>query len=310
MTSPRYEGVLAYPVTPLSDDGTRLNLTAYSALLERLLEAGVRTVIPLGSAGEFAYLRESERNDLAAATVEIVKRRVPVIVGVSALTTQDAAGYARHADGAGADGVMVSFPTYYGLTAAEVRAHVEAIAEATPLPIVLYNNPFTSAVDLDVRLLEKLAEIPSVVAIKEATMDTNRISNIWNAFGDRFEVLGGGYEPYAYPALALGVRGWTSAMANLVPQQCTSLFETLVNERNLESARSQNNALLPLANLLIEFGLSKAVKAGLSLLGIDVGPTRAPLAKLDEENVARLRDALTRAGAFQENNVGERVRAV
>lgn len=286
-----FSGVIAYPVTPMHPDGS-LHLNMLSRLVDGLIDGGVKSVIPLGSTGEFAYLSSQERNKVAEATVEICKNRVPAIIGTSALTTKDAIDYSRHAEKIGADGIMLSIPTYYGLNDEEVYRHIEAVAASVDIPMMLYNNPFTSAVDLNVDLIKKLIKIENLVAIKEATMDVNRISLMKHEFGDRFEILGGGFDPYAFSALSLGASGWTTGMANLIPEKCVELFNCVVVDRNLERGREIHFEIFALANLLVKLGLTKAVKAGLQIIGLDTGNARQPLGKLSPQDYQQLEKVL------------------
>lgn len=292
MANDPFTGVLAFPITPFDRSSGQFDVVAYEKVLAHMIDGGVHSLIPLGSTGEFAYLRPDERKKVAEATISITKDRVPVVVGVSAITTEEAVELAKHAQGISADGIMISIPTYYSLDADEVREHVARIAGAVKLPVMLYNNPFTSAVDLTLQLVDRLTGIENLVSIKEATMDINRISLLQQRFGNRFQILGGGFDPYAFPALCLGVKGWTTGLANLVPAKCVAMYEAVAVDGDLERGRSLHQALLPVASLFVEFGLAKAIKAGLEIMGIDAGVARAPLGQLSEQNTSRLRTAL------------------
>lgn len=169
------DGVIAFPVTPMDDEGEQLDLPAYEKLISWLADSGCRAIVPMGSTGEYAYLRERERREITTATVDTLGGRAAAIIGVSALSTREAVENARHAARAGAQGIMLSIPTYYRLSAREVEAHVRAVAGGSDLPLILYNNPFTSLVDLTADLLHKLADLDTLVAVKEAATDVNRI---------------------------------------------------------------------------------------------------------------------------------------
>lgn len=290
------DGVIAFPVTPMDDDGEQLNLTAYEELIGWLADAGCRAIVPMGSTGEYAYLRERERREIATVTVGALSGRGAAIIGVSALSTGEAVENARHAARAGAQGIMLSVPTYYRLNAREVEAHVRAVAEASDLPLVLYNNPFTSLVDLSAELLQRLGDVETLVAVKEATTDVNRIPALRAALPERVRILGGGFDPYALPAFCMGATGWTTGMANLVPERCVALHRAAVVDRDLPLAQRLSDELAPLANLLMQFGLSVAVKAGLRLLGRPVGAPRRPLLPLAADDEGRVADALAALG--------------
>lgn len=290
-------GVFAYPPSPMSEDGEKVDLDGLEGLLNWLAGTGVHGVIPLGSTGEFAYLDSEERRAIALAAVQAVGGRVPVLVSVSALSTRETMGYAEHAASVGADGLMLSVPTYYALDGEQVAAHVRAVAEATALPLMLYNNPYTSLVDITTEVIERLIDVPTVVAIKEASKDINRIQLLVSRFGERLTVLGGGFDPYALPAFAAGARGWTTAMACLVPELCLELHQAAVVDADLARAKEINERLAPLANLLLNNNLSAAVKCGLSLNGRAVGVPRRPLSPVPSAVEEQMRVALKALGA-------------
>lgn len=290
------DGVIAFPVTPMDDEGEQLDLPAYEKLISWLADSGCRAIVPMGSTGEYAYLRERERREITTATVDTLGGRAAAIIGVSALSTREAVENARHAARAGAQGIMLSIPTYYRLSAREVEAHVRAVAGGSDLPLILYNNPFTSLVDLTADLLHKLADLDTLVAVKEATTDVNRIPALRAALPERVKILGGGFDPYALPAFCMGATGWTTGMANLVPERCVALHRAAVIDRDLPTAQRLSSELAPLAGLLMQFGLSVAVKAGLRLLGRPVGAPRRPLLPLAEDDERRLAGALTALG--------------
>lgn len=296
MSDISFHGVLAFPVTPMDEQGTTVDLDAYQQLINWQVESGVHGVIPLGSTGEYPYLRADERRAIVDTTVKTIAGRVPAVVGVSALSTQDAVDHAHQANEASADAILLSVPTYYALTTAEVHQYVGEVATAAALPVVLYNNPYTSHVDITPDVLEGLLDIEEVVAVKEASMDVNRISTLHARFGSRLQILGGGFDPYALPAFAVGAVGWTTAMTNLTPARCVNLYETAVITHDLERARALHFELLPLANLLVELRLSVAVKAALRMMGRPVGAPRQPLLPLPADAEDRVRSALTSLG--------------
>lgn len=292
------DGVLGFPATPMDERGDEVNVPAFEKLIAWMVESGVHSIISMGSTGEFAYLRENERHRIAEATVKTLKGKAPAIIGVSALTTQEAIANTRQASKVGADGVMLSIPTYYALGDREVEAHVRAVAGACDLPIILYNNPFTSRVQLTAELLDRLADVKTLVAIKDATMDVNRIPTLQVALGDRVAVLGGGFDPYALPSFCVGAKGWTTGMASLVPAKCVALHRAAVVDKNLPLAQKLDHELAPLANFLVQFGLSVAVKSGLELMGRPAGAPRRPLLPLQPKDRDRLRSILGSLGAL------------
>jgi len=162
------KGIIAYPITPFSAEGM-VDINKYKTLLERMLKAGVHAVAPLGSAGVLPYLSDPEREAIVMATMEQVAGRVPVMIGVSGLTTERVVYHARFAEKQGAAAVMVIPMSYWKLTEAEIFAHFDKVASAISVPIMAYNNPATGGLDMSPEFLAKLLKIPNVTMIKEST---------------------------------------------------------------------------------------------------------------------------------------------
>ena len=165
------KGIIAYPVTPFSADGG-VDLKTLDALIERLIADGVHAIAPLGSTGESAYLSDTEWEAVASASIRAVRRRVPTVVGISDLTTAGAVRRARLAERAGADAVMVLPVSYWKLANDEIVAHYRAIGAAIGIPIMLYNNPATSGVDMSPDLIATICRtVDNVTMVKESTGD-------------------------------------------------------------------------------------------------------------------------------------------
>lgn len=288
----RMNGVLAYPPTPMSDDGEEIDVKAFEKLMDWLAGTGVHGIIPLGSTGEFSYLTPAERLEIARVAVDVVAGRVPVIISASAMTTREAVSFAEHAAQQGADGLMLSFPTYYPLSADQVIAHVRAVTEAAPLPLMLYNNPYLTMVDLTIDILERLVELPEVVAVKEPNKDVYRVTELVRRFGDRLTILGGGLDTHALAAFTAGAQGWSSGMASLVPQHCVDLYRAAVIDQDIASAEAINSRLGPLASILLNNNASAVVKAGSAMLGRPVGGPRRPLTAIGPDVEEALQAAL------------------
>ncbi|MGA3171060.1 MAG: dihydrodipicolinate synthase family protein [Chthoniobacteraceae bacterium] len=279
-------GIIAYPITPFAAGGA-VDLGKYRELLQRMLDAGVHAVAPLGSAGVLPYLSDEEREAVASATMEQVGQSVPVMIGVSALTTERAVHHARFAEKAGASAVMMIPMSYWKLTEAEIFKHFDTVASAISLPIMAYNNPATGGLDMSPEFLAKLLEIPNVTMIKESTGDVNRMHRLVQAAGDKVAFYNGS-NPLAFDALVAGARGWCTAAPNLIPQLNLDLFDA-VARGDLAGALSVFRKQLPLLQFIVQGGLPRTVAAGLKILGIDAGPQRAPLAELSAGDTERLK---------------------
>ncbi|MGV0627535.1 dihydrodipicolinate synthase family protein [Mycolicibacter minnesotensis] len=279
-------GIIGYPVTPLDDDG--VDIAGLRSVIERLVDAGVHAIAPLGSTGELAYLSEDEFDLVVDASIAAVAGRLPVLVGVSDLTTARTVRRARYAARAGADAVMVAPVAYWKLSDREVFTHFAAISDALDIDIVAYNNPATSGVDMSPELLVAMFEgIEHVTMVKESTGDLSRMLRI-KALSDGRLPFFNGSNPLVLDALQAGAAGWCTAAPNLRPQPSLDLYAA-VRAGDLESARACYDDLRPLLEFIVAGGLPTTVKAGLELLGVAAGEPRRPLLPLDEAGRAQLR---------------------
>jgi 4-hydroxy-tetrahydrodipicolinate synthase len=287
---PDIHGVIAYPVTPFTDSG--IDTKRLGALVERLVSARMHAIAPLGSTGELAYLEEPEFDTVVDTTIATVAGRVPVIVGVSDVTTAKTIRRARYAEQAGADAVMILPVSYWKLTEREIIAHYRSISDAIGLPIMAYNNPATSGVDMPPELLVRMFEtIDNVTMVKESTGDLFRMQRIDELSGGRLPFYNGS-NPLVLDALKAGASGWCTAAPNLRAQPCIDLYDA-VRAGDLDKAQATYDDLKPLLQFIVAGGLATTVKAGLDLLGFPVGDPRAPLLPLDEQGRTELQGLLT-----------------
>lgn len=290
---PNIHGIIAYPVTPF-DTADGVDAAALRALVDRLVGSGVHAIAPLGSTGELAYLDESEFDTVVDTTLAAVDGRVPVVVGVSDLTTANTIRRARYAEKAGADAVMVLPVSYWKLTEREIVAHYTGIGDAIGIPMMAYNNPATSGIDMSPELLVAMFEgIDSLTMVKESTGDLTRMTRIAELSEGRLPFYNGS-NPLVLDALRVGAAGWCTAAPNLRPQPCIALYDA-VRCGDLREAQAIYDELNPLLEFIVAGGLPTTVKAGLDLLGIGVGDPRRPLLALDDDGRAALRELLTGA---------------
>jgi len=279
------KGIIAYPITPFTSSGT-VDLPKYIELLERMVKAGVHAVAPLGSAGVLPYLSDLERETIVSVTLEQISGRVPVMIGVSSLTTERVVHHARFAEKMGAAAVMVIPMSYWKLTEAEIFTHYDTVASAISLPIMAYNNPATGGLDMTPEFLARLLKIPNVTMIKESTGDVNRLHRLVQAAGEDVAFYNGS-NPLALDAFIAGARGWCTAAPNLIPQLNLDLYDA-VQRGDLKSALSVFRRQLPLLQFIVAGGLPRTVAAGLKIMGIDPGYQRAPLAEISDADKLRL----------------------
>jgi 4-hydroxy-tetrahydrodipicolinate synthase len=288
--APAIHGIIAYPITPFSRDGG-VDTATLITLLGKLVGAGVHAIAPLGSTGEAAYLTEDEFDSVVDTTVNTVGHRVPVIVGASDLTTANTIRRARYAQHAGADAVMILPVSYWKLSIREIAQHYATVAAALDIPIMAYNNPATSGIDMSPELLVQMfTEIDNLTMVKESTGDLDRMLRIKELTGNTLPFYNGS-NPLILDALTAGASGWCTAAPNLRPQPCLDLYAA-TQAGDYDGAKVIYEDLSPLLRFIVAGGLPTTVKAGLNLLGTHVGDPRPPLLPLDEAGLDEMRSLL------------------
>lgn len=272
-----WKGVYPAATTQFAGD-LSVDIEATRGVLDALIRDGVHGLISLGTCGENNSLEPDEKRAVLKAAVEMSAGRVPVIVGVSELTTARAVKFAQDAEAIGADGLMVLPAMVYVPTEDELVAHFRAIAEATRLPIMLYNNPPAYRVSIGMGALEKLASIPNIVSVKESAPDTRRFTDLMNAFGDRF-VLMAGLDDVALEGLMLGAEGWISGLTSAFPRESVALYDAFARG-DMATAVEIYRWFMPLLHLDAEHDLVQSIKLSEQIMGRGserVRPPRYPL---------------------------------
>ena len=264
-----------YPAaTTQFDAALALDLPATQKVQAALIRDGVHGLVLMGTVGEGNSLRAAEKRQVLAAAVEVSAGKVPVIAGVSEFTTDLAVEFVRDAERLGADGLMVLPSMVYVPTAAELEYHFRTIAAATGLPIMLYNNPPSYRVNIDVPTLRSLANVPNIVSIKESAPDSRRFTDIYNAVGERY-VLFAGLDDIAFEGLVLGAKGWVSGLTNAFPAESLLLYEALL-AGDLERARRVYRWFMPLLHLDAEHDLVQSIKLAEQVMGRGSERVRPP----------------------------------
>lgn len=284
-----FKGIIAYPITPF-DDNEKVDIPLFKHLVERLIISGSHGIAPLGSTGVMPYLSDEEKEEVTEATLQQVKGRIPTLVGVSNLTTEKTIHHAQFAEKAGADAVMIIPMSYWKLTDDEIVAHYDAVASKISIPIMAYNNPATSGVDMSPDLLKRLLEIPNVTMIKESTGDVQRMHYLRRELGEEVAFYNGS-NPLALAAFSAGARGWCTAAPNLIPELNISLYNA-VEEGNPERAKEIFYQQFDLLKFIVNKGLPRAVKAGLNILGENGGNLRSPLKPLRDKETEELKNII------------------
>jgi len=285
-----FKGVIAYPITPFDKD-EKVDIYLFKKLLERLVASGSHGIAPLGSTGVLPYLTDEEKEAITEATIQQVAGRVPTLVGVSNLTTEKTIYHAKFAENAGADAVMIIPMSYWKLTDDEIVAHYDAVASKISIPIMAYNNPATSGVDMSPALLKRLLEIPNVTMIKESSGDIQRMHYLRKELGENVAFYNGS-NPLALAAFVAGANGWCTAAPNLIPELNVDLYNAVQNN-DLENAQNLFYKQIDLLKFIVAKGLPRAIKAGLHILGKDGGQLRSPLKPLSSQESSELKEILS-----------------
>jgi len=280
-----WQGVYPAVTTQFNEDGS-INFLSTQKMIDSLINEGVHGIIALGSVGENCSLTRDEKIAVLKAVQEVVNGRVPVLSGVAETTTQFAIEYAIICQQLGIDGLMVLPGMVYRSTEQEAIHHYQQISRQCALPIMIYNNPVTYGVDVSLDGMGVLAAEPNIVAIKEATTDTRRISELYSRFGDRFIVFGG-VDDIALESLMLGCTGWISGLTNVFPKESVAIFK-LAQQGRFKEALEIWRWFLPLLRLDTVPTLVQCIKFCEQLAGRGCEITRAPRMPLQGEERARV----------------------
>jgi len=283
-----WSGVFPAATTQFHPDQS-LNIPATLAHIEAMIEAGIHGLIMLGTVGENCSLEYSEQFELLRAVVRHVKGRIPVLSGVAEYTTALACRFARDAEQAGLDGLMVLPCMVYNSDSRETVAHYRAVAAASQLPIMIYNNPVSYKVDISPETFAELADEPKFVAIKESSENVRRITDIKNVCGDRY-LLFCGVDDLVLESIVLGATGWVSGLVNAFPAENRLLWD-LALAGNFEEALKVYRWYTPLLHLDTHVKLVQYIKLAAQECGFGSELTRAPRLPLvgeERERVLRI----------------------
>ncbi len=285
----KLRGIIGYLLTPLAEDNS-VDGELLALHVERLIDAGVHGIAPLGSVGCLPYLSDEERHTVIARTVEACAGRVPVLAGVSSLGTEATVRYARAAEAAGVSAIQVLPSTYWKLTEEEIFTYFRSVAEAVSIPVMAYNNPFTTGIDLTVDFLHRLTSLPNISLIKEASPDPTKIAKLRNACADHVQIFVG-LNSMAQQGFRDGAVGWCTAAPNICAPWILNFYHSIIENNDAEAARWFNQ-VRNLLGFLMDFGLPRTVAAGLELSGVSSGKLRPPLMPLHPDHRKKLESIL------------------
>ena len=288
-----FKGSLVALITPMREDGT-VDEKAYAAFVDWQIKEGTHGIVPVGTTGESPTLSHHEHRRVVEIAIEVAKGRIPVIAGAGSNSTEEAIALTRHAQEAGADAALIVTPYYNKPTQEGMFLHYTAIADAVDLPIIIYNIPPRSVVDMSVETMARLAKHPNIVGVKDATANLVRPLHTRRACGVDFCQLSG-EDHTALSYNAAGGHGCISVTANIAPRLCSDM-QSAWAEGRVKDAMEIQNRLLPLHDALFSETSPAPVKYAASLLGKTSERCRLPLAPIMEATRARVKTAMTEVG--------------
>jgi 1-pyrroline-4-hydroxy-2-carboxylate deaminase len=280
-----WHGVFPAITTQFRPDQS-LDLAATSKHLNTMIEAGIHGVVALGTVGENTALEYHEKLEVLRELKQTARGRIPLLTGVAEYTTALASRFARDAEKAGVEGLMVLPGMVYKSDERETLTHFRSIAQSTGLPIMIYNNPVSYGVDLVPRAFVELAGQPNIVAIKESSEDVRRITDLRNEVGNRF-ILFGGVDDLILESIALGAEGWVSGLVNAFPNENRELWE-LATSGKWQKALEIYRWYTPLLHLDTKIKLVQYIKLAMQETGLGselTRPPRLPLVGAEREHI-------------------------
>jgi len=283
LSKPLWHGVYPAATTQFAAD-LSLDIAACRQTVTALVDDGVDGLVLLGTVGENNSLRPEEKRFALRAAVEAVGKRVPLVAGVSELSTDRAIEFVQDAEKIGIDALMVLPAMVYVPTSDELVAHFRAIAQATSLPIMLYNNPPAYRVSIELETLDRLVSLPNIVALKESAPDPRRFTDIINRFGDRFTLMAG-LDDIALEGLLLGASGWVSGLTSAFPRESVAMVAA-ADRGDWEEARRIYRWFMPLLHLDADHDLVQSIKLAEQVMGRGSERVRMPRMPLAGERRA------------------------
>jgi 4-hydroxy-tetrahydrodipicolinate synthase len=288
-----FHGSLVALVTPMRADGS-IDEDAYARLIDWQIGQGTNGIIPVGTTGESPTLSHEEHKRVVELAIAVANKRVPVMAGAGSNSTAEAIGLARHAKDAGADAVLVVTPYYNKPTQEGLYRHFTAIAEAVEIPLIIYNIPGRSVIDMSVETMARLAGHKNIIGVKDATANLTRPLHTTRACGaDFIQLSGEDHTVIAY--LASGGHGCISVTANVAPKLCAQMHAAW-QAGDVKQAMEIQSRLVPLHDAMFAESNPGPVKYAASLLGFGTANCRLPLAPIAEANAAKMRAAMRELG--------------
>lgn len=288
MNKPFFTGVCTALVTPFLNG--QVNYPMLEQLLRRQVDAGIQAIVICGTTGEAPTLTDAEKLEMFRVSKEFVGDSCLILAGTGSNSTEHAISLSRSAEKTGVDGLLVVTPYYNKATPSGLLAHYSAIANAVHIPIIAYNVPGRTGVDIPVDVYRALSRIPNLAGVKEASTDISKIAKIRAACPVFFSIWSGN-DDQAVPVMALGGQGVVSVLSNLLPVETQAMTNAAL-DGDFDTATSLQLELLPLIEALFSEVNPIPVKAAMAMIGYDCGPCRLPLTPMGEKNLQKLRSCL------------------
>jgi len=284
------KGICVALCTPFTEDGERVDATALRNHIDSMLEEGVHIILVCGGTGEFAYLRPEERRRIAEIASKHINGKAAFMVQASAVSTGEAVEASKHAESVGADCLLILPPYFEGPNYDGVYYHYEEIARVINIPIMVYNIPQSSNIDLTPEFLKRLMQIENIQYIKDSMESMKRIQELLLVCGDRIKVFNGG-DTIAFYSLVAGCTGCVWGATNAMPKESVKLYD-LVQAGKLMEARDLWRCMFPANLFFVKHVYNVSVKAATNLSGREVGPPRKPQMPLTASEMKELEAAM------------------
>jgi 4-hydroxy-tetrahydrodipicolinate synthase len=299
-----FKGAYTALITPMKDNGD-VDYDGFRRLINFQIDEGIDGILPLGTTGETPTLDEGEEEKLIKTAVEEIRGRVPLVVGTGSNSTKHMTIYTRRAKDLGVDAALVVTPYYNKPNSSGILKHFEAAA-AVGLPVIIYNIASRTGLNIPTPLMEKLAQIPNIAGVKEASGDINQMADVIRNIklpamdrGGDFAVLSGD-DALSLPLMALGGDGVISVISNLVPGKVAAMIRSCL-QGDYETARRLHYELLPFVKAAFIETNPVPIKAAMAMAGLPSGPARLPLGPLSSVNEAALRKAVEQVNQVTRN---------
>lgn len=291
-----FTGAAIAIITPMNADGS-INYNELGKMIDYQIENGTDAIVICGTTGEASTMTDEEHLECIRYTVEKTAKRVPVIAGTGSNDTKYAVELSKEAEAVGADGLLLVTPYYNKTTQKGLIAHFTAVADAVSIPIILYNIPGRTGMNMDVATVKELAKHPNIVAVKEASGNISYAAKLIAECGDMIDVYSGN-DDMIVPLMSLGGKGVISVLSHVIPKETHDMVQLCLDNNFAEATKLQIEYLELINNLFIEVN-PIPVKEAMNMLGWNAGPCRLPLYEMSDDHKAALRASLVKHGLIK-----------